>query len=544
MLGVTQDYIDDSRVTHKVSIHVTPTMTIFSSYLPSLSMDSLYDSLQRYRYNHNYRRGEDTTDNDDESVQSVEIEFLQPTPRNIFTNYYYTNTTTTTTETSTLFPSSARSLCRGSYFTFEKQEKEEASTTSLQDDDSSMLDEEGPDERLKEALLEKASKLAFPHDAQQGYRATEIRLWNFQRPHMRTFHASWICFFCGWFIWFSMAPLLPHIQDSTGITVAQIWTSNIFAMIGTIVLRFLLGPMCDKYGARGILTVSLAVCAVPLLLAGILVKDYYSLLVVRFWTGCVGGMLVPCQYWITAQFIREVCGKAMAICAGWGAMGGGAAQVLMGALVFPKLQSYFNDDDDLAWRVALVVPASLALVVAYFFYYNADDCPLGNLSELHRAGLIQERSAVDSFRSGIVNLNAWILFLQFGAGLGIELAFQSSATLHLSDRFDLELHQAAAYASLFGLMNIFSRGLGGILSDNFHKYYSLRGRLSIHMVFMIIEAIFIICFIRCSDLKPTLVFMVLFAIFGQVSTSNRLFITFALMESHTKTIILNLFIFW
>lgn len=107
---------------------------------------------------------------------------------------------------------------------------------------------------------------------------------------------------------------------------------------------------------------------------------------------------------------------------------------------------------------------------------------------------------------------------RFAASLGIELTVESSATLHLSTRFDLDIADAAAYASLFGLMNIFSRGLGGYISDRMHKSYSLRGRLIIHMIFMFCEGILIFYFIRCSELHETLIAMVIFAIFGQVSS--------------------------
>jgi NNP family nitrate/nitrite transporter-like MFS transporter len=100
--------------------------------------------------------------------------------------------------------------------------------------------------------------------------------------------------------------------------------------------------------------------------------------------------------------------------------------------------------------------------------------------------------------------------------LGIELTVESSATLHLANRFDLELADAAAYASLFGIMNIFSRGLGGVISDKMHAMYSLRGRLIVHMIFMLCEGILIFYFVRCGELNTTLVAMVAFAIFGQV----------------------------
>jgi nitrate/nitrite transporter NarK len=105
---------------------------------------------------------------------------------------------------------------------------------------------------------------------------------------------------------------------------------------------------------------------------------------------------------------------------------------------------------------------------------------------------------------------------RFSASLGIELTMESSLTFHLSNRFDIPIADAAAYASLFGLMNIFSRGLGGLISDKMHKVYSLRGRLSIHMAFMLIEGVLMICFIQSATMNFTLATMILFAIFGQV----------------------------
>jgi nitrate/nitrite transporter NarK len=113
-------------------------------------------------------------------------------------------------------------------------------------------------------------------------------------------------------------------------------------------------------------------------------------------------------------------------------------------------------------------------------------------------------------------LHCPFLTFRFSASLGIELTMESSLTLHFSNRFDIPIADAAAYASLFGLMNIFSRGMGGVISDKMHKAYLLRGRLSIHMAFMLIEGVLMICFIQSATVKGTLATMILFAIFGQV----------------------------
>jgi NNP family nitrate/nitrite transporter-like MFS transporter len=417
------------------------------------------------------------------------------------------------TTTSLLLPSAAYCTTAGP--------KSYGTVLSSSDDSSQAYNEDDNDELhqemiLRESLLSQRFE-SISVDPQKGYKATELKLTSFARPHMRTFHASWICFLCAWFLWFSMTPLLPIIQKhNNNITNDQLATTNLYSMVGGLVARLALGPLCDQYGARVMLTGLLGACAIPVLFGGLWIHDFESLLWIRVWVGSVGGALVPAQYWITAQFTREVCGQAMAIVAGWGAMGGGLAQVVMGTWIYPFLLERFDGNEDLAWRVALVVPGSISLVVAMWVYLNTEDCPLGNLGLLQKAGLVQERSAVDSFRSGAVNINAWILFVQFAASLGIELTMESNATMHLSKRFDLELSEAAAYASLFGLMNLWSRGLGGWASDKAHEYDSLRGRFALHMFLMLAESILLWVFMHCEEFNITILMMVLFGIFGQV----------------------------
>jgi len=82
-------------------------------------------------------------------------------------------------------------------------------------------------------------------------KATEIKILSAARPHMRGFHSSWISFFLAFFCWFAIAPLLstlrlPEEEGGLGISKQDIWTSSIVSVCGTIVMRIVLGPMCDK----------------------------------------------------------------------------------------------------------------------------------------------------------------------------------------------------------------------------------------------------------------------------------------------------------
>jgi NNP family nitrate/nitrite transporter-like MFS transporter len=105
---------------------------------------------------------------------------------------------------------------------------------------------------------------------------------------MRAFHLSWWSFFIAFFIWFAIAPLLSEIQVSLGLTKQQLWTSNIVSVAGTIFMRFLLGPMCDKYGARKLFTVVLCLASIPTACTG-LINSAAGLYVIRLFIGLAGG---------------------------------------------------------------------------------------------------------------------------------------------------------------------------------------------------------------------------------------------------------------
>lgn len=382
------------------------------------------------------------------------------------------------------------------------------------DEDSS--DDEDYLLHSQERLLERASRLiTLPHDVDRAYRGKELRLLSFARPHMRAFHGSWICFFLSFFVQFALAPLLPEIQTSLSLTKADIWLTNIWSMVGGVFLRFMLGPLCDKYGARIIMTSLLAGCAIPCMLTG-LVETLRGLILVRLIMGAMD-TFVPGQYWITCMFVREVGGTAMAISGGWGAAGSGVVQLMVGTLIFPLCAYLAGGDTDLAWRLSLVFPALLALLAAWFFFFFSDDCPLGNYAEVKKAGLMMERSAVDSFRSGVLNLNSWILFLQFAGSCGVDFTMCNGTAIYFHDRFQQPIASAGAIAFLYGIGSVYARGLGGYLSDVMGAYWSLRGRLYAQMISMIAQGLLTVWFSRVSSLYPSLAVMVVFSILVQMS---------------------------
>ena len=363
-------------------------------------------------------------------------------------------------------------------------------------------------------LIDRSTLFSLPFDKERGYRGTELRILDFHRPHMRAFHVSWICFFTSFFVQFSQSPLLPEIQKSLNLEKADIWFTNLWMMVGGIPMRFLLGPLCDKYGARITLVTVLGLAAIPCALTGLVAVDLTSLTIVRFLIGATDSF-VPSQYWITCHFVREVGGTAMAMAGGLGASGAGVTQLLTGSLVFGLIHDYLGND--LSWRLALLFPAGLAVLIAWFTYYHSDDCPLGNYNEVKKAGLMLERSAVDSFRSGAYNLNSWILCLQYAGSCGVDLTMCNATALYYHYQFGQTIAASGALAFLYGISAVFARGLGGWLSDSVSASFSLQGRLYVQLICMMVQGLLNIWFSRIDDFFLSLFVMVIWSILIQMS---------------------------
>jgi NNP family nitrate/nitrite transporter-like MFS transporter len=345
-------------------------------------------------------------------------------------------------------------------------------------------------------------------DPNQGDKASEIKLCNFARPHMRAFHCSWWCFFVAFFIWFAIAPLLSEVKLTLGISKQDIWTSNICSVAGTIFMRFLLGPMCDKFGARILMGSVLMAASIPCALIG-LVNSAATLAATRFFIGLGGSTFVMCQYWSTSMFAKEVVGTANALCGGWGNLGGGVTQLVMGSVLFPLFKQGMSPE--MAWRTVSIVPACVGFLTGYTIIKIADDCPKGNYKDMKENGIMPEVSAAASFRDGAMNFNTWLLFIQYACCFGVELTMNNASASYFKSTFSLTTESAAAIASIFGWMNLFARGLGGFLSDKMNAKAGMRGRLWVQMILLALEGVMVLIFARTKSLGLSICILVIFS---------------------------------
>ena len=339
---------------------------------------------------------------------------------------------------------------------------------------------------------------------------------------MRAFHCSWWGFFIAFFIWFAIAPLLGEIRDDIGITKKDVWTSSIVGVGGTIFMRFVLGPTCDKFGARIPFALILCLASIPTACTGF-VNSATGLAILRLFIGMAGGTFVMCQFWTTRMFTKQVVGTANALVGGWGNLGGGVTQLVMGSLLFPLFKNYIYSGDDaseMAWRTVCVIPAIVGFASGVMIYFISDDAPKGNYKDLKMHGQMAEVSAAASFRQGALNFNTWALFVQYACCFGVELTMNNAAALYFKDEFGQSTEKAAAIASIFGWMNLFARGLGGYISDKANARMGMRGRLWTQTIFLAFEGALVLVFANTGELGAAIVVMIFFSLFVQAAEGS------------------------
>lgn len=348
-------------------------------------------------------------------------------------------------------------------------------------------------------------------------KATKIDLFSFSTPQMRAFHVTWMAFFVCFFAWFAVAPLMPVIKGEFGFTKAQIANMNIAAVAVTILVRLLVGPLSDRYGPRRVYTALLAFGAIPVI--GIaFAQSYEAFLFFRLCIGAIGASFVITQYHTSVMFAPNVVGTANAAAAGWGNAGGGATQTLMPLILLAIVS--FGVEQAMGWRIALLVPGALMLVMSAVYWRFTQDTPEGDVMKLRAEGRTPEagkKGGWASFKAAAANYRVWMLFFTYAACFGVEITIHNLAAVYYVDTFKLDLKTAGFCAGSFGLLALFARALGGIVSDRVARKTGLSGRTWLLFALIVGEGVFLMAWSSSSVLWIAMTTMLIFGLFTHMA---------------------------
>ncbi len=358
-----------------------------------------------------------------------------------------------------------------------------------------------------------------------GPKATRIDLFSFTTPQMRAFHITWLAFFVCFFAWFAAAPLMPLIKDEFGLSKDQIANINIASVAVTILVRLIIGPLCDKYGPRRTYTWLLAIGSIPVFGLAF-AQTYETFLFFRLCIGAIGASFVITQYHTSVMFAPNVVGTANATVGGWGNAGGGAAQSLMPLIVAAVIG--LGVEKAFGWRAAMFVPGVAMVIMAFVYAKFTQDTPQGDIIDLRAKGISIEtgkKGGLKIFMEAAANYRVWMLAMTYGACFGVEIFIHNIAASYYVDQFGLSLQSAGLAAGIFGGLALFARALGGIASDRIALLKGLDGRTLLLFGLMLGEGLGLLLFSKAGSIGLAIAAMSIFGLFTHMACGA----TYALM---------------
>lgn len=334
-----------------------------------------------------------------------------------------------------------------------------------------------------------------------------LKIFSLKGVQMKTFHITWLTFFVCFFAWFGIAPLMPIISEQLQLTKAQKGNIGIAAVSATILARLAIGKLCDSWGPRKTYTALLVVCSIPVMLIG-LSNSYTSFLIFRLAIGVIGASFVLTQYHTSVMFAPNIKGTANAVAGGWGNTGGGATQIMMPLIAAGMVAMGWVSQED-SWRLAMVVPGILLLLMAFLYYRYTKDTPAGNFEDLDRnpAGK-KENTLLLAAR----DYRTWILTIAYAACFGVEITVDNYAASFFHDDYKASLIMAGLLASIFGWLNIFARAIGGVVSDKVGKRFGFGGKVNLLIILLLLEGLGIVLFAKAGALGMAIFLMFFFGL--------------------------------
>ncbi|KAK9221442.1 hypothetical protein WN944_009868 [Citrus x changshan-huyou] len=349
-------------------------------------------------------------------------------------------------------------------------------------------------------------------------KATEFRPFSpssLSSPHMRAFHLAWLSLFSCFFSTFSIPPLIPIIRHDLNLTDTDVGTAGMASFLGSIFSRLAMGPVCDLLGPR-VASATLSLITAPIVLSASLVSSPQSFILVRFLVGFCLANFVANQFWMSSMFSGCVVGLANGVSAGWANMGAGVSQLLM-PLIFTAITS-LNVGTHTAWRLAFIVPSTFQALTAIMVLIYGQDLPSGNYKEFKKTKTeSREEKFVHVLFNGLKNYRGWILGLTYGFCFGVELTTDNIIAQYFYDRFGVNLQVAGTIAASFGMANLFSRPMGGVISDRMGRRFGIRGRL--WGLWAVQTAAGLLCVLlgRVNSLWGSVLVMCVFSVFVQAA---------------------------
>ena len=163
------------------------------------------------------------------------------------------------------------------------------------------------------------------------------------------------------------------------------------------------------------------------------------------------------------------------------------------------------------------------LITAVLYWKYTQDLPEGNFADMRRMGLstqVGKKGGWDVMKVAGRNYRVWLLGACYGASFGVELFVHSIAATYYFNRYQLSLEDAGLAVGAFGLLALFARAVGGLLSDRVARTKGLDGRTWLLFAMMMGEGVFLIAFSQAGTVTMAVLSMLTFGLFTHMACGS------------------------
>ncbi len=268
---------------------------------------------------------------------------------------------------------------------------------------------------------------------------------------------SWLMYGLFYLNRLNIAPVIPLIREDLGLSYTQIGliTASFYGLY--TITQLPAGYLGDRLGPRRVITLGGLISSISNLIFSQLgslplLAGFHALNGVG-----QGGGWAPSVKLLVNWFPREKLGTILGLY---------TTCVSVFTIVAYLLSGYLGQR--VGWGLSFIVPG---LVLAFFcsvYWMVVRDSPL---KESHKGlgEMPSNRTIKDDFSMLVRHRQLWITFLSFFCLLYIQFGGMIWYPTYLQGTFGIDVFQAGALTSVFPLMGLVARPLGGILSDGlFH----------------------------------------------------------------------------
>ena len=162
----------------------------------------------------------------------------------------------------------------------------------------------------------------------------------------------------------------------------------------------------------------------------------------------------------------------------------------------------------------------MMVIVGFLYWKLTQDCPQGNFSELRAQGVSvgsDKKGGMAILMHAAKNYRVWILFGAYAACFGIEIFIHNIVAMYYVENFEFGLKEAGMAAGIFGLLALFARALGGIVSDRVALSKGLDGRTKVLFLMILLEGVFLVVFSQMNSAMLAILTMTVFALFTHMA---------------------------